>query len=129
VAAAAGGFIRSIFQARGKLDDDEQYCGNYAFAGSRAHEIAPRAEKNGMRCVMIELRNEEIEALIRKQLLKPEMRNDREAIAAEGPEAAPPALAPVAPPPLAPPAPPPPWAKAVTDTVSKRATRLAAMVR
>jgi hypothetical protein len=96
VAAAAGGFIRSIFQARGKLDDDEQYCGNYAFAGSRAHEIAPRAEKNGMRCVMIELRNEEIEALIRKQLLKPEMRNDREAIAAEGPEAAPPALAPVA---------------------------------
>jgi hypothetical protein len=78
---------------------------------------------------MIELRNEEIEALIRKQSLKPEMRNDREAIAAEGPEAAPPALAPVAPPPLAPPAPPPPWAKAVTDTVSKRATRLAAMVR
>jgi hypothetical protein len=30
---------------------------------------------------MIELRNEEIEALIRKQLLEPEMRNDREAIA------------------------------------------------
>lgn len=38
-------------------------------------------KKNGMRCVMIELRNEEIEALIAKRLLKPEMRNDREAIA------------------------------------------------
>ena len=38
-------------------------------------------KKNGMRCVLIELRNEEIDALIEEQLLKPEMRNDREAIA------------------------------------------------
>lgn len=38
-------------------------------------------KKHGMKCVLIELRNEEIDALIRKQLLKPETRNDREAIA------------------------------------------------
>jgi hypothetical protein len=38
-------------------------------------------KRNGMRCVTIELRNEEIDALIRKLLLKTEMRNDREAIA------------------------------------------------
>ncbi len=30
-------------------------------------------KKNGMRCVMIELRETEIEALIQKQLLKPEI--------------------------------------------------------
>jgi len=49
-------------------------------AAERMHLHRER-KKNGMRCVMIELRNEEIDALIRKQLLKPEMRNDREAIA------------------------------------------------
>jgi hypothetical protein len=38
-------------------------------------------KKNGMRCVTIELRETEIDALIAKQFLKPEMRDDREAIA------------------------------------------------
>ena len=37
-------------------------------------------KKNGMRCLMIELRETEIEALIKKQLLKVEMRNDASAI-------------------------------------------------
>jgi hypothetical protein len=38
-------------------------------------------KKNGMQCVMVEMRNEEIEALIQKQLLKSELRKDHEAIA------------------------------------------------
>jgi hypothetical protein len=32
--------------------------------------------RQGLRCLMIELRDTEIDALIRKGLLKPEMRND-----------------------------------------------------
>ena len=38
-------------------------------------------KKNGLRCLMIELRESEIDALIAKQLLKSEMRNDPAAIA------------------------------------------------
>ena len=38
-------------------------------------------KKNGLCCVMIELRNEEIGLLIEKQLLKPEFRDNREEIA------------------------------------------------
>jgi hypothetical protein len=37
-------------------------------------------KKNGMRCVMIELRETEIEALIRKGFLKADARNDTQAI-------------------------------------------------
>jgi hypothetical protein len=37
-------------------------------------------KKNGMRCVVIELRETEIDALIKLKLLKAEMRDDREAI-------------------------------------------------
>jgi hypothetical protein len=37
-------------------------------------------KKNGMRCVVIELRETEIDALITLKLLKAEMRDDREAI-------------------------------------------------
>ena len=37
-------------------------------------------KKNGMRCVMIELRETEVEALIKLKLLKAEMRDGREAI-------------------------------------------------
>jgi hypothetical protein len=37
-------------------------------------------KKNGMRCVMIELRETEIDALIRKGFLKADMRNDAETI-------------------------------------------------
>jgi hypothetical protein len=37
-------------------------------------------KKNGMRCLMIELRETEINALIAKKLLKGEMRNDIGAI-------------------------------------------------
>jgi hypothetical protein len=36
--------------------------------------------RDGLRCVMIELRETEIDALIRKELLKPETRNDPSAI-------------------------------------------------
>jgi hypothetical protein len=36
--------------------------------------------RNGMRCLTIELRETEIDALMRKGLLKPEMRNDPNAI-------------------------------------------------
>jgi len=36
--------------------------------------------RQGLRCMMIELRETEIEAFIRMGLLKPEMRNDRIAI-------------------------------------------------
>jgi len=38
-------------------------------------------KKNGMRCATIELRETEIDALIKLKLLKAEMRDDREAIA------------------------------------------------
>jgi hypothetical protein len=37
-------------------------------------------KKNGMRCLTIELRETEIDALIKLKLLKAEMRDDREAI-------------------------------------------------
>ena len=37
-------------------------------------------KKNGMRCVMIELRETEIDALIRKGFLKADARNDTSAI-------------------------------------------------
>ena len=37
-------------------------------------------KKNGMRCLMIELRETEIDALIRKGFLKPDARNNRSAI-------------------------------------------------
>jgi hypothetical protein len=37
-------------------------------------------KKNGMRCLMIELRETEIDALIRKGFLKADMRNDKQAI-------------------------------------------------
>jgi hypothetical protein len=36
--------------------------------------------RNGMRCLTIELRETEIDALIRKGLLKPETRNDPSAV-------------------------------------------------
>jgi hypothetical protein len=36
--------------------------------------------RDGLCCLIIELRDTEIDALIRKQLLKPEARNDRSAI-------------------------------------------------
>jgi hypothetical protein len=37
-------------------------------------------KKNGMRCLTIELRETEIHSLVKKQLLKSEMRNDTSAI-------------------------------------------------
>ena len=37
-------------------------------------------KRNGLRCLMIELRETEIDTLIKKQLLKGEMRNDTSAI-------------------------------------------------
>jgi hypothetical protein len=44
----------------------------------RAHR---ERKKNGMQCVTLEMRNEEIETLVAKQLLKSDLRRDREAIA------------------------------------------------
>ena len=43
----------------------------------RAHR---RRRRDGLRCLTIELRETEIDALIRKDLLKPETRNDASAI-------------------------------------------------
>jgi hypothetical protein len=43
----------------------------------RAHR---QRRRDGLRCVTIEIRNSEIDALIRKQLLKPETRNNPSAI-------------------------------------------------
>jgi hypothetical protein len=43
----------------------------------RAHR---ERKKNGLRCLIIELRETEIDALIELKLLKAEMRDDREAI-------------------------------------------------
>jgi SOS response regulatory protein OraA/RecX len=37
-------------------------------------------KKNGMRCLMIELRETEIDALIRREFLKADARNDNQAI-------------------------------------------------
>ena len=36
--------------------------------------------RKGLRCLMIQLRETEVDALIRGGLLKPEMRNDRNAV-------------------------------------------------
>ena len=58
-------------------------------AVAEIHARSPAAErmrlhrerkKNGMRCVMIELRETEIDALIKRKLLNAEMRDDPEAI-------------------------------------------------
>jgi hypothetical protein len=38
-------------------------------------------KRSGMRCVMLELRATEIDALIKKRLLKPDARNDKSQIA------------------------------------------------
>jgi hypothetical protein len=46
-------------------------------AGMRRHR---ERQRNGLRCLVIELRATEIETLIRKGLLKWETRNDRNAI-------------------------------------------------
>jgi hypothetical protein len=43
----------------------------------RAHR---QRRRDGLRCLTIELRDTEIDALIRKELLKPETRNDLSAI-------------------------------------------------
>jgi hypothetical protein len=45
----------------------------------RRHRLRRR---NGLRCLVIELRETEIDALIRMQLLKPEMRNKARAVTA-----------------------------------------------
>jgi hypothetical protein len=37
--------------------------------------------RDGMRCLTIEIRDSEVEALVRKQLLKPDARNDPNASA------------------------------------------------
>jgi hypothetical protein len=43
----------------------------------RAHR---QRRRDGLRCLTIEIRDNEVDALIRKQLLKPETRNDLSAI-------------------------------------------------
>jgi hypothetical protein len=43
----------------------------------RAHR---QRRRDGLRCLTIELRDTEIDALVRKELLKPETRNDTSAI-------------------------------------------------
>jgi predicted N-formylglutamate amidohydrolase len=48
-------------------------------AAKRMHLYRERRRK-GLRCLMIELRETEIDALVRMGLLRPEMRNDASAI-------------------------------------------------
>jgi hypothetical protein len=43
----------------------------------RAHR---QRRRDGLRCVTLEIRDGEVDALVRKQLLKPETRNDLSAI-------------------------------------------------
>ena len=50
-------------------------------SGAERMKLHRERKRNKMRCLMMELRNEEIDALIAKKFLKPEMRDDREAIA------------------------------------------------
>jgi hypothetical protein len=63
--------------AEDSLTDEHRKAPRYCFMGQT--EIVER-KKNGMRCLMIELRETEINALIAKKLLKGEMRNDISAI-------------------------------------------------
>jgi hypothetical protein len=39
-----------------------------------------RRRRNGLRCIVVQLRETEIDALVQKGMLKPEMRNDTPAI-------------------------------------------------
>jgi hypothetical protein len=48
---------------------------------ARRMRLHRERKKNGMRCVMIELRETEIDAFVQKGFLKTEMRNDVEEIA------------------------------------------------
>jgi hypothetical protein len=50
-------------------------------SGAERMKLHRERKRNGMRCLTIELRETEIDALVAKQFLKPEMRDDREAIA------------------------------------------------
>jgi hypothetical protein len=50
-------------------------------SGAERMKLHRERKRNKMRCLMMELRNEEIDALVAKKFLKPEMRDDREAIA------------------------------------------------
>jgi hypothetical protein len=59
-----------------RSDDDLVPRGGGAFlAEVAARRCLCRCRRQGLRCVMIELRETEIDALIRKGLLKPETRN------------------------------------------------------
>jgi hypothetical protein len=60
-----------------RTDSDRRLARSAAAERMRRHR---QRQRNGLRCLMIELRATEIETLIRKGLLKWETRNDRNAI-------------------------------------------------
>ena len=51
-----------------------------ALTGAERQRAYRQRRRQGLRCIPIQIRGGEIEALDRKQLLKPEMRNDLGAI-------------------------------------------------
>jgi hypothetical protein len=59
------------------VSSSERLSGSLAAERMRRHR---QRRRDGVRCLVIELRETEIDALISKGLLKPEMRNDTSAI-------------------------------------------------
>ena len=51
-----------------------------AFTAAERQRAHRQRRREGLRCLTIEIRDSEIDALVRKQLLKPETRNDLGAI-------------------------------------------------
>jgi hypothetical protein len=51
-----------------------------ALTAAERQRACRQRRREGLRCVTLEIRNSEVDALIRKQLLKPEIRNDLSAI-------------------------------------------------
>ena len=69
----------------------DRHLGSSSMAAAHVSPISPAAERmrrhrqrrrDGLRCLRVELRETEIDALIRMRLLKPETRNDARAVTA-----------------------------------------------
>jgi hypothetical protein len=61
------------------MSQDAEMVATVSAAAERMRRHRER-RRDGMRCLTIEIRDSEVEALVRKQLLKPDARNDQNAI-------------------------------------------------
>ena len=68
------------YGAEDSARDDKPTCCHAPLTAAERQRACRQRRRQGLRCVTIQVRDSEIDALIRKQLLKPEARNDLGAI-------------------------------------------------